>query len=222
MATAFIIGASRGIGLEFVRQYRAAGWQVIATARKAEDLQRLEVMGCQAFMLDVKNADDCQRIPTLLSQAQLDVVIFNAGVLGGRTEQLQAPEQSIFDATMHTNVLAAMRILPALLPMLDKAKGKLAVLSSKMGSISLRENNASWLYRASKAALNSVLKDLSLDTKKSVCVAFHPGWVRTDMGGSNADLSVEESVAGMRATLAGLSRNDTGSFFQFDGSRLQW
>jgi NAD(P)-dependent dehydrogenase (short-subunit alcohol dehydrogenase family) len=224
MATALIIGASRGIGFEFARQYRQAGWRVIATARKSEDLRKLEAIGCTALMLDVTNLNDCVGLPAHLGDEKLDVAIFNAGVIGGRNSSLDAPEQAVFDNTMHTNVLAAMRILPILLPLADKAEGKLAVLSSKMGSISLRENSASWLYRASKAALNSVLKDISLNTEKSVCVAFHPGWVRTDMGGSNADLSVEQSVSGMRSTLAGLSRNadDNGSFFNFDGSKLNW
>jgi NAD(P)-dependent dehydrogenase (short-subunit alcohol dehydrogenase family) len=222
MATALIIGASRGIGFEFVRQYRQAGWRVIATARKTEDLHKLEAIGCTALMLDVTNLNDCASLPAHLGDEKLNVAIFNAGVLGGRTSSLDAPEQAVFDDTMHTNVLAAMRILPILLPLVDKAEGKLAVLSSKMGSISLRENSASWLYRASKAALNSVLKDISLNTEKSVCVAFHPGWVRTDMGGSNADLSVEQSVTGMCSTLAGLSRKDNGSFFNFDGSKLDW
>ena len=227
MATALIIGASRGIGFEFARQYRAAGWRVIATARKAEDLHKLAALGCTALMLDVTNINDCAALPAHLDELgeqKLNLAIFNAGVIGGRTNSLDVPEQAIFDNTMHTNVLAAMRILPILLPLVDKAEGKLAVLSSKMGSISLRENSASWLYRASKAALNSVLKDISLNTEKSVCVALHPGWVRTDMGGSNADLSVEQSVSGMRSTLAGLSRNagDNGSFFDFDGSKLNW
>ncbi len=123
---------------------------------------------------------------------------------------------------MQTNVLAAMRILPILLPMVDAAQGKLAVLSSRMGSIGLRESNASWLYRASKAAVNSVLKDVSLSAEKAVCVAFHPGWVRTDMGGANADLSPEQSVAGMRASLARFTRDDNGQFFNYDGAKLSW
>jgi NAD(P)-dependent dehydrogenase (short-subunit alcohol dehydrogenase family) len=78
-------------------------------------------------------------------------------------------------------------------------------------------------YRASKAAVNSVLKDASLALAgQAVCVAFHPGWVRTDMGGANADIDVTESVAGIRRTLAGLSESDNGSFFNYDGQPLAW
>ena len=222
MPTALIIGASRGIGLEFVRQYKAAGWRVIATARKAEDVGQLQALGCEAHAMDVTQLNDCAALGWQLDDEKLDVAILNAGVIGERSSGLQAPEQSLFDSTMQTNVLAAMRILPILLPMVDAAQGKLAVLSSRMGSIGLRESNASWLYRASKAAVNSVLKDVSLSAEKAACVAFHPGWVRTDMGGANADLSPEQSVAGMRASLARFTLDDNGQFFNYDGAKLSW
>lgn len=222
MATVLIIGASRGIGHEFARQYFAAGWRVLATARHIDDVTSLASLGYTALQVDVNNAEDCQGLIDELQGQALDLLILNAGVLGDRSDALDAPSQASFDAVMHTNVLAAMRILPAMLPLVDAAAGKLAVLSSRMGSIALRENSGSWLYRASKAALNSVLKDISLSTKKSVCVAFHPGWVRTDMGGRHADLSAEESVTQMRATLDQLSRQDNGSFLNFNGRKLDW
>ena len=100
---------------------------------------------------------------------------------------------------------------------------RVAVLSSRMGSIGLRAAPNSWLYRASKAAVNSVLKDASLALAgRAVCVAFHPGWVRTDMGGAHADIDVTESVAGIRRVLAGLTEADNGGFFNFDGQALAW
>jgi NAD(P)-dependent dehydrogenase (short-subunit alcohol dehydrogenase family) len=91
-----------------------------------------------------------------------------------------------------------------------------------MGSIALRENNVAWLYRASKAALNSVLKDASLSTQKATCIAFHPGWVQTDMGGAGAEISVDVSVAGMREVIAKSSRVRNGQFLNYDGSPLAW
>lgn len=92
-----------------------------------------------------------------------------------------------------------------------------------MGSIGERAAAGSWLYRASKAAVNSVLKDASLVLAgRATCIAFHPGWVRTDMGGPSADLDVSDSVAGMRRVLAGVSPADTGRFFNFDGSPIAW
>jgi NAD(P)-dependent dehydrogenase (short-subunit alcohol dehydrogenase family) len=154
--------------------------------------------------------------------ARFDVVVINAGIYGPRTSGLQAPGQDEFDAVMHTNVLGAMRVLPQVVDALAPG-ARLAVISSRMGSIGLRANAAGWLYRASKAALNSVLKDASLALDgRALCVALHPGWVRTDMGGAEADLDVAESVATMRRTLAGLSEADNGSFYNFDGQPLAW
>jgi NAD(P)-dependent dehydrogenase (short-subunit alcohol dehydrogenase family) len=96
-------------------------------------------------------------------------------------------------------------------------------LSSRMGSIGSRTASGGWLYRASKAALNSVLKDAALQLAgKASCVAFHPGWVRTDMGGAGADIDVTTSVSGMRTTLAALTPAASGSFLNFDGSDIPW
>ena len=115
-----------------------------------------------------------------------------------------------------------MRILPIIGPMVEAGKGRLAVISSRMGSLSLREGADGWLYRASKAALNSVLLDVAHSFPAMTSVALHPGWVRTDMGGSNATLSPEQSAAGIRATLAKLTRHDNGTFYNYDGKRLTW
>lgn len=224
MPTALIIGASRGIGHELARQYRADGWRVIATARRDNDLAALSALGCEAIRLDVTTADDCTALAWKLDNERLDVAILNAGVYGPRTKALEAPAAHDFDAVMHTNVLAAMRLLPVVTPPVASAGGKLAVISSRMGSISLRTDHSGWLYRASKAALNSVLKDAALayGPAGATCVSFHPGWVQTDMGGDAADLTVEQSAAGIRATLAQLTQHDNGQFYNYDGQRLAW
>jgi NAD(P)-dependent dehydrogenase (short-subunit alcohol dehydrogenase family) len=222
MPTALIIGASRGIGLEFAQQYKAAGWRVIVTARKTEDLAQLSSHGCEALPLDVNNLNDCAGLAWRLDDEKIDVAVLNAGVFGNRTSGLQSPDQQVFDEVMHTNELAAMRLLPLVLPMVENANGKLAVLSSRMGSIGLRENGGAWLYRASKAALNSVMKDASLNAQKATCLAFHPGWVQTDMGGAGAEISVDVSVTGMRQVIAESSRAQNGQFLSYDGTQLAW
>ena len=115
-----------------------------------------------------------------------------------------------------------MRVLPQVVDALAPG-ARLAVISSSMGSLGLRVSNAGWLYRASKAALNSVLKDASLTLAgKAICVALHPGWVRTDMGGSDADIDVATSAADMRRTLAALTPADNGCFLNHDGRPLAW
>jgi len=224
MPTALIIGASRGIGREFARQYRADGWRVIATARRDEDLADLASLGCETIALDVTSAEQCAGFAWKVDGEQLDVAVLNAGIHGGRTQGLDTPTQQIFDQVMHTNVLAAMRLLPIVGPLVAAAKGRLAVISSRMGSMSLRMDTSSWLYRASKAALNSVLVDASLvyGPQGAICVSFHPGWVKTDMGGQGAELSVDQSVAGMRGVLARLGRHDNGRYLNYDGRSLTW
>ena len=217
-----IIGASRGIGLELVRQYRAEGAAVTATARDEAGLARLRELGATAITFDVATAAGAASLAWPTDGLALDVVVLAAGVYGPRSSGLQTPTEAEFDHVMHTNVLGAMRVLPQLADALAPG-ARLAVISSRMGSIGLRASTSGWLYRASKAALNSVLKDASLALEgRAICVALHPGWVRTDMGGAGADLDVAASASGLRATLAALQPADNGRFLNVDGTPLAW
>jgi NAD(P)-dependent dehydrogenase (short-subunit alcohol dehydrogenase family) len=217
-----VVGASRGIGREFVCQYLAEGAQVTATARRPADVAALEALGATAFALDLLDAASSSGVAWRTDAAGFDVAIVVAGVYGPHTAGLDTPAQADFDAVMHTNVLGAMRVIPQLGDALARG-AKLAVLSSRMGSIGERAGSSGWLYRASKAALNSVLKDVSLQLAgRATCIAFHPGWVQTDMGGAQADLTPERSVADMRRTLAALTPAQTGSFLNHDGSAIAW
>jgi len=222
MQRVLVIGASRGIGHEFVRQYLGDSSQVTATARQARDVQTLQGMGASAFALDVADAVSASTLGWRLDGLKFDVIIVNAGVYGPQTQALEVPSQVDFDQVMHTNVLGAMRVMAQIADALAPA-ARVAVVSSQMASIATRSSTAGWLYRASKAALNSVLKDLSLTLKeRAVCVALHPGWVRTDMGGPQADLTPQRSVSDMRTTLKGLGVEQTGVFLNHDGQPLLW
>jgi len=182
----------------------------------------LRGLGASALVLDVASAESVSRLAWQVDNSAFDVVVLAAGVYGPRTTGLQPPTSSDFDAVMHSNVLGAMQVIPQLADALAPA-AKLAVISSRMGSIGLRANANGWLYRASKAALNSVLKDASLELAgRAVCVSLHPGWVRTDMGGAGADLAVDASVADMRRTIAALTAADNGSFLNHDGNPIPW
>ena len=217
-----IIGASRGIGFELARQCLADGDRVVATARDDAGLARLAALGAEPLKLDVASAAGCAGLAWPIDGAQFHQVWLVAGVYGPRSSGLQAPTDDEFDSVMHTNVLAAMRLLPQLADALAPG-ARLAVLSSRMGSIGLRNSPSGWLYRASKAALNSVLKDVSLVLAgRAICVSLHPGWVQTDMGGGSADLSVARSVADLRATVRRLGLADNGGFFNHDGQPLAW
>jgi NAD(P)-dependent dehydrogenase (short-subunit alcohol dehydrogenase family) len=218
----FIVGASRGIGLEFVTQYRAAGDAVIATARDDAGLERLHALGATALRLDVADVASASGLAWALDGAALDVAIVNAGVTGERGPGLATPTGDDFDHVMRTNVLGPMRVVPQIVESLAPG-GRIVVLSSRMGSIANRTAAGSSLYRASKAALNSVLKDASIAYgDRAICVAVTPGWVRTDMGGASADLEVGTSVAGLRRVIAGLATGDNGSFLSHDGQKVSW
>ncbi len=217
-----VIGASRGLGLEFVRQYRSAGARVTATARDDAALQRLAEYGARALKLDVADAASVSGLAWQVDGERFDVVVINAGVFGPRAAALQTPTQADFDAVMHTNVLGPMRVLPQVAEALAPG-ARLAIISSRMGSISLRTGSSGWLYRASKAAANSVMKDAALALAgKAIVISFHPGWVRTDMGGGEADIDPATSIAGMRTVLASVKPADSGSFFNYDGQPLAW
>jgi NAD(P)-dependent dehydrogenase (short-subunit alcohol dehydrogenase family) len=217
-----VIGASRGIGLEFVRQYRAEGHQVTATARDEKGLAALRELGAKALQLELLDAAACAGLAWKLDGERFDVLILNAGVYGADKAAPSPPTQAEFDLVMHTNVLGPMRVLQALTDCLAQG-AKLALLSSRMGSIGLRSSPNGWLYRASKAAANSVLKDVSIAYGGlATCVAFHPGWVKTDMGGSQAELLPSDAVSAMRATLKRLTMIDNGVFLNHNGEHLPW
>lgn len=225
MKTALIIGASRGIGMEFVRQYREDGWRVFATARSDDALAALRDLGAEALKLDVTRVESLSGLSWQLDGVSLDVAIYNAGVNSERTTGLASITKEEFDRVFHTNVLGAMQVAPLVLPFVEDAGGTFGFLSSRMGSVALMESNGSWLYRASKAAVNSVVKAVSLEAQRATCVAMHPGWVRTDMGGENADIDVQTSVAGMRDVLArapGERATHNGGFYNYDGNALTW
>jgi NAD(P)-dependent dehydrogenase (short-subunit alcohol dehydrogenase family) len=222
MPTALILGASRGIGHELARQYKADGWRVIATARKPADLDDLSRLGCEAHALDVTNADSIAGLGWKLDDEKIDTAWLVAGVFGPRNDAF--PTQQDFDTVMHTNVLAAMRVLPIVCPLVAATRGKLGVLSSRMGSIGSRTSAAGSLYRASKAALNSVVKDASLTwgPEGATLVAFHPGYVQTDMGGPGAQLTPAQSVAALRNSLAAADASANGTFLNYDGTPIAW
>jgi len=222
MPTVLIVGASRGIGHEMAAQYRQDGWRVIATARKQEDCDGLVELGAEAHQLDVLDAESIAALAWRLDDEKIDSAWLVAGVYG--PSQGSFPTGPEFDTVMHTNVLSAMRLIPVVAPLLADSKGKLAVLSSRMGSIGERSGADGTLYRASKAALNSVLKDASITygAQGVTCIAFHPGWVQTDMGGSGAALTVHDSVRDLRATLARVDAGANGSFLNHDGEPIAW
>ena len=218
MATVLIIGASRGIGLEFVRQYAADGARVLATARDTAGLARLRELGATALKVDVADPASVSGLAWQLDGEAIDVAVYVAGVWSG-DGATTPPTQPEFDRVMHTNVLGAMQVIPQVAPLVaaSRAGGRFAFITSGMAQIGAVASSYGWTYRVSKAALNMAVAAAQPDYPDVIMVALCPGWVRTDMGGAGAPLAVEDSVAAMRRTLAALTPAQRGAFLHHDG-----
>lgn len=228
MRNVLITGASRGLGLEFTRQYAADGWNVIACCRHPKAARALSDLDAEVVKLEVTDARDVTALSKRLAATALDLFVCNAGVAGARDPALTGTSQADFDVVMRTNVLGPMWLSAALADHVvaggEGSGGKIAYLSSRMGSIAAMANSGSALYRASKAALNAVVKAVALELapRGVVAIALHPGWVRTDMGGVGADIEAEASVTGMRAVIERASARDSGRFFDYTGKEVPW
>ena len=218
MTTILVLGASRGIGLELVRQYAADGCRVIATVRDDAGRARVQALGAEALTVDVASPASVSGLAWQLDGEKIDLAFYVAGVIrrpGARTP----PTQPDFDAIMHTNVLGAMQAIPQVAPLVEAAGGVFAFLSSSMSQIGSVGESSSWLYRTSKAALNMAVAAAQHDYPGATLLTIDPGWVQTDMGGPQAALTVQASVQGMRQTLAGVTAADKGRLLHYDGRR---
>lgn len=216
MPTVLITGANRGIGLEFARQYSQDGWDVIATERRSSP--GLDALGVRVEPLDLSEAD---AVAAFSIEDPLDLFISNAGTSHPKDTE-GARNARDWQAMMMVNAIAPYQLGKMLLPHMRDG-GKMIAISSGMGSIA--DNGGGWVpYRTSKAALNMAWSNLALEARGRgiACVLFSPGWVKTDMGGAGAEITVEESVGAMRQQIEQLSMDDSGRFLRRDGSELRW
>jgi NAD(P)-dependent dehydrogenase (short-subunit alcohol dehydrogenase family) len=225
----FISGANRGIGLEFMRQLKARGEEVTAGVRNDEARAALDARlapqhaQADALVFDARDAGSIRKAADSLSQP-INVLVANAGAFG---PQRQSTLEMDFEGALDLfsiNALGPLRLAQALLPRLHGSLNpRIVLISSELGSMA-NVNPSTAIYSATKAALNKLSQCLASELKpQGICVvAMHPGWVRTDMGGPNAPLSVTESVEGMLATIDGLGIDDSGSFLNFRGEALAW
>ena len=222
--TVLITGANRGIGLELARQYTTAGWRVIGTARKPEQAAELRALNARVLQLDVTDQKSIDRMAEELEDQAVDLLINNAGIFP-RVRSITDVNFDDVTRTFAVNTLGPMRVSRALLPNLRSSNGKMVVnITSRLGSIANNSGGGFYGYRESKAALNMFTRSLANELRADgfICVAVHPGWVQTDMGGASATLTVEESAQGIRNVIANLSPEDSGTFWNFDGAPLPW
>jgi NAD(P)-dependent dehydrogenase (short-subunit alcohol dehydrogenase family) len=222
-----ITGAGRGIGLEFARQYAEMGWRVHATCREPKIASELLTLPGEVTVhkLDVTHPKQLGHLVRELEGVPIDLLINNAGVIGSRERGFGDLDYEVWEQVLRVNTLAPIRIAEAFLDNILASERKLIVsLSSVYASIGSNNSGGSYLYRSSKAALNAAMRSLAIDLRDQevTVVVMHPGWVRTDMGGPNATLTPEDSVAGMRALIDLLKPSQSGRFYGYDGAEIPW
>jgi NAD(P)-dependent dehydrogenase (short-subunit alcohol dehydrogenase family) len=223
-ATVAVIGASRGLGLAFVRAYAADGARVHASCREPSQTAGLSnVHGdIHIHRLDVAQPAESAAVARAIGEP-INLYIHNAGVYG--PDDADSIDAAAWATVMQINVIGALKCAEAFRPLVARsAHGRMVFLTSRMGSIGDNRRGGSMIYRSSKAALNAAVKCLALDAaREGICACvIHPGWVRTAMGGPSAPLTPEASVGGMRRVIAGLGMASSARFWNHDGTELPW
>jgi NAD(P)-dependent dehydrogenase (short-subunit alcohol dehydrogenase family) len=226
MPSALITGANRGLGLEFARQYVADGWQVYATCRDPETASELRELAdasggkLRILRLGVTDLASVKAAAYDLEGQAIDLVLNNAGVGGARGQSVGNIDYDAWAKVLDVNTMGPMRVSEAFVDHVARSERKLIVtLTSGMGSIGDNSSGGAFAYRSSKAAVNMVMRSLAIDLAERgiSSVVVNPGWVRTDMGGTDATLSPAESVARLRRLIEHLAPTHSGKFFNHDG-----
>lgn len=227
MPTLLVTGANRGLGLELARVYAAAGWAVRATARdpgKAKDLLALDG-DVEVHRLDIADRAQVREIAEAFDGVPIDLLVNNAGVNMTDHTSLDDLDYEGWQADFAVNTVAPLRLSAALAGnVLASDRKTIAFMSSRAGSITSNIAGGRYRYRTTKAALNAAVRSLALDLlpRGAICVAVHPGWARTDMGGPAATLAPAESASWLKTLFDRLEPHHTGHFLNYDGTELPW
>ncbi|MCS6900569.1 MAG: SDR family oxidoreductase [Myxococcales bacterium] len=225
-----ITGASRGIGLEFVRRYQEQGHHVEAAVRDPARSPELAALAASSsgktriHPCDVTSDQDARTLAASLGDVPVDLLINNAGILG-KMQALDQLDYADILRTLDTNALGPLRVTVALLPHLRRGSTrKIVHISSGMGSISDNTSGGAYGYRMSKAALNMAARSMANDLRSEgfVVVTMNPGWVKTDMGGPDAPETVENSVRLMMERIEQLRPEQSGTFLDYRGHTWDW
>lgn len=238
MPTAVLIGANRGLGLGFARYLLRAGYDLHATVRNPDSCAELQALAKPAdvapgssygslsiYPLEVACADSRQAFGEQLAADSVNLLIHNAGIYGPSSVQVDTMDEETWKEVLWVDTIAPLMCVQQLLPRLRNADhAKIALLTSRVGSIADNQSGAGYFYRSAKAGLNAAGRSLALDlaTDQIPVLLLHPGWVRTDMGGENAPLEVPESIAGMMEQIDLLSLENSGQFVDWSGTEIPW
>lgn len=231
MSTILVTGANRGLGLEFCRQYGESGWRVLACCRKPAEARALNTLAdrlpdLSVYALDVADFDHIDALASQLAGETIDVLLLNAGLYGDTADTgFGALDYRRWTEILAVNTQAPVKMAEAFLPHVARSQRKLiAPITSLMGSMGDNRGGGSILYRSSKAGLNAAMKSLSIDLRPRGIgiLILHPGWVKTDMGGSQAPTEASESIAGMIRVIDHFRIEDSGRFLNFRGEELPW
>jgi len=228
--TILITGANRGIGLELTRQFAADGWRVLACCRDPSGAESLRALAAdndavRIHALDVTDYARMRALAAELARESIDVLLSNAGVYGPRGLGFGDVDPAPWREVLEVNTIAPMMLAQAFVDRVAASERKLvAVISSKMGSIADNGSGGSYLYRSSKTAVNQVVKCLSIDLAERgiSTISLHPGWVQTDMGGSNAEIDSQTSAAGLKRILETAGPAQNGRFLEYSGDPIPW
>lgn len=226
MPTVVVTSANRGIGREFVRQYAAEGWRVIAACRQPEEVaEELHALGSgvRPIAMDVTNLAAVEAVAAE-DDDPVDLLVNSAGIIGGTGDGVGSVNYLEWSHLLDVNLMGPVRVLDAFADRLAAAGGKALTITSGMGSIGDASSPMAMMYRTSKAAVNMAMRVRAMQlAPKGIAVAvINPGWVRTDMGGEKAPTSVEDSVAGMRRVIETLTVEEAGSFLDWKGGTWPW
>lgn len=218
MATVLVTGANRGIGLGFARAYAERGDRVLGTARRPDEAEELAAAAERVLRLDVADDESVAELARELEGESIDLLINNAGILVDDDVGNVDPDDVL--AQVDTNAVGVLRVTLALRHLLADG-AEIACISSVMGSIAENGSGGYYGYRASKAALNAIVKNLSIDLAPVPVIAFHPGYVKTEMTG-RGEIGPDESAAALVELIGRTGRGETGRFLDRHGRELAW
>jgi NAD(P)-dependent dehydrogenase (short-subunit alcohol dehydrogenase family) len=221
---ALVVGASRGLGLGLAAELRRRGWEVVGTVRDEAGAARLAALGgVEVERVDVADRSSIEALRRRLDGRVFDLLFVNAGIHGPRPQDAARAGDDEIARLFLTNAIGPVRLARRFLDLVRNETGVVAFMSSGMGSIANNSGGAE-LYRASKAALNSLSRSFAaaLGGRRVTVLAVAPGWVRTDMGGPHASLSVEESVRGVLDAIEARRGSTRHGFVNWRGREVPW